>query len=101
MIERLHAIRGGGRQNETDPELPRVRFGCDALPSAERGVSIDERVTLLAAVDELNPRERVVVLGTFGAGLPQTTLATSLGVSQSQISKILGRALDKLHRKVA
>ena len=63
------------------------------MAAAPRGISLEERLTLLTAVDELNERERTIVLGTFGAGLSQAEVATMLGLSQSQVSKLLARAL--------
>ena len=48
------------------------------------------------AVDELAERERTIVLGTYGAGLTQSELAARLGLSQSHVSKLLSRALQKL-----
>jgi RNA polymerase sigma factor (sigma-70 family) len=53
------------------------------------------------AVEGLNERERIIVLGTFGAGLSQSEIAAMLRLSQSQISKILSRALGKLSKSVA
>jgi RNA polymerase sigma-B factor len=84
-------------------------LAADALPgrhldgmAAPRGtLSIEERLTLIMAVDGLSERERIIVLGTFGAGLSQTEIAGMLRLSQSQISKILSRALGKLSNSVA
>ena len=73
----------------------------DAMAAPARGISLDERLTLAMAVDELNERERVIVLGTFGSGLSQAEVAHRLGLSQSQVSKLLARALGKLSQKVA
>ncbi|HEY5348324.1 MAG TPA: sigma-70 family RNA polymerase sigma factor [Candidatus Lustribacter sp.] len=73
----------------------------DAMPAPARGLALDERLTLIMAVDELNERERLIVLGTFGAGLSQAEVANQLGLSQSQVSKLLARALGKLSQRVA
>jgi RNA polymerase sigma-B factor len=90
-LRRLHTsegdLRGGGR--------------FDAMPAPVRGLALDERLTLIMAVDELNERERLIVLGTFGAGLSQAEVANQLGLSQSQVSKLLARALGKLSQRVA
>jgi RNA polymerase sigma-B factor len=53
------------------------------------------------AVDDLPERERRIVRGTFEEGLTQTELAMALGLTQSHISKLLARALMKLHHAVA
>ncbi len=65
------------------------------------GVALEERIALAMAVDELDDRERVIVLGTYGAGLTQSELGARLGLSQSHVSKLLTRALQQLGRRVA
>jgi len=101
VIEQLQAMRRGNRVSDGDPESPRAQLQCDALPARTPSISIEERLTLIMAVEELPERERTVILGTFAAGLSQTEIARMLGLSQSQVSKILGRALGKLHKRVA
>jgi RNA polymerase sigma-B factor len=75
--------------------------GVDLLPVAESGIGLDERITLSVAVDELGPRERAIIFGTYGAGLTQTEIAQRLGLSQSHVSKLLSRALARIGRRVA
>jgi RNA polymerase sigma-B factor len=65
------------------------------------GLALEERIALAMAVDELGERERSIVLGTYGAGLTQSEIGARLGLSQSHVSKLLSRALDKLSRRVA
>jgi RNA polymerase sigma-B factor len=64
-------------------------------------IGLDERLSLRAAIDELADRERVAVLGSFAAGLSQAQLGERLGISQSQVSKLIKKALGKLQRQVA
>jgi RNA polymerase sigma-B factor len=97
VVEQLQALR---RSQSYDAD-PRNANRLDALAAPQRGISIDEQLTLQLAIDELNARERVIVLGTFGAGLSQAEVAHRLGLSQSQVSKLLARALGKLSQKVA
>ena len=96
-IEQLQALRRS-HSAETDG---RGASRFDGIASVPCGISLDERVTLRIAVEELNERERVIVLGTFGAGLSQAEVARLLGLSQSQVSKLLARALGKLSQRVA
>ncbi len=97
VVEQLQALR---RSQVAESRLHGgSRF--DAIPAPARGISLDERLTLIAAVEELDEREQVIVLGTFGAGLSQAEVASRLGLSQSQVSKLLTRALGKLSQKVA
>jgi RNA polymerase sigma-B factor len=79
----------------------RAAVPCDALAARATTISIDERLTITMAVEALSARERTVVLGTYAAGLSQSEIAMLIGLSQSQVSKILSRALGKLHRSVA
>ena len=66
-----------------------------------RALSLEDRIAVLVAVDELDPRERVIVFGTYGSGLSQAEIALLLRLSQSQVSKLHTRALGKLSEKVA
>ncbi len=97
VVEQLQSAR---RVQSYDAD-PRYGNRFDMMAASSSGVSIEERLTLLIAVDELNERERTIVLGTFGAGLSQAEVAAMLGLSQSQVSKLLARALGKLSQKVA
>jgi RNA polymerase sigma-B factor len=71
------------------------------LAAAAVGLGIEERLTLHIAIEDLAERERVAVLGSFAAGLSQAQLGERLGISQSQVSKLIKRALGKLQRQVA
>ncbi len=96
-IAQLQALRRP--RSDDDGIVSGSRF--DAMAAPPRGVSLDERLTLSMAVETLNERERVIVLGTYGSGLSQAEVAHRLGLSQSQVSKLLARALGKLSQKVA
>jgi RNA polymerase sigma-B factor len=97
VIEQVQAMRRG-LVSEIDA---RGSSRFESLAAPWHGVALEERLTLYMAVDELNERERVIVLGTFGAGISQAEVAAKLGLSQSQVSKLLARALDKLSELVA
>jgi RNA polymerase sigma-B factor len=100
-IEELHAMRQGNRLWEGDGHAVRPTQQWEAFPAVVPGLSLEERVAVLAAVDSLEQRERTIVLATFAAGLSQKQISARIGLSQSQVSKILGRALAKLHARVA
>ncbi|GAC1577773.1 MAG: hypothetical protein NVS3B7_11200 [Candidatus Elarobacter sp.] len=70
--------------------------GAELLMSAAIETALEERIALTLAVDELGERERVIVLATFGADLTQSEIARRLGLSQSHVSKLLSRALERL-----
>jgi len=84
-----------------DPSLSEGPERIDVLVDAQRGISVEERFMLGWALDDLDERDRAIVLGTFGAGLTQAELGARLGLSQSHISKLLGRALVALGQRVA
>jgi RNA polymerase sigma-B factor len=100
-VAHLQAMRRSHHALDGDPASSRGPIHCDALPARAAGLAIEERLTVRIAVEALSARERTVVLGTFAAGLSQSEIALMLGLSQSQISKILSRALGKLQRSVA
>jgi len=84
---------------ELDSDNGPERIGL--LADTSIAVQLEERIELAMAVDELGERERSIVLGTYGAGLTQSEIGARLGLSQSHVSKLLSRALDKLNRRVA
>jgi len=64
-------------------------------------LSVEERLTLHVALATLSERERTVVHGIIQEGLSQAQLASTLGISQSRISKIFTRALARMRKLVA
>ena len=58
--------------------------------------SIEDRVTVAAAVRKLGPRERYVLHLRYVEDLTQTQIAEHVGVSQMQVSRILRRAVAQL-----
>jgi RNA polymerase sigma-B factor len=60
-----------------------------------------ERLTVGAAARQLPPREREVLMLRFVQDLTQTQIATHIGVSQMQVSRILRRALARLSELTA
>jgi RNA polymerase sigma-B factor len=97
IVDQLHALR---RSQSVDVDS-QAATPFDTFAAPVRGLSVDERLTITMAVEELDERERTIVLGTFGAGLSQSEIALLLRLSQGQVSKLLTRALGKLSKKVA
>jgi RNA polymerase sigma-B factor len=64
------------------------------MEACERRALVEE---LLASLD---PREREIVRLRFGADLSQSEIARRLSISQSQTSRVLNAALDKLRRSL-
>ena len=62
------------------------------------GLDIDMKMAVNNAIDELEERERYVLDQRFVIGKTQTELASELGISQAQISRIEKRAIDFLKK---
>jgi len=71
------------------------------LPAIVAAIGVDERLSLRVAIQDLAQRERLAVLGSFAAGLSQAEIGQRLGLSQSQVSKLLKKALGKIQQQVA
>src|SRR5947209_905793 len=57
---------------------------------------VDETVTISTAARQLSARERKVLALRFVHDMTQTQIASEIGVSQMQVSRILRRALSRL-----
>ncbi|MCK9250627.1 MAG: SigB/SigF/SigG family RNA polymerase sigma factor [Solirubrobacteraceae bacterium] len=78
-----------------------ARTLLDAYGSSDAGYGDAERRHLIrSAFDALDAREREVVLLRFHAGWYQREIAERIGVSQMQVSRILGQALRRMRRHV-
>jgi RNA polymerase sigma-B factor len=74
-----------------DEDTPRER------PVEEDGYRVvDERSWLVPALHDLPPREREILRLRFFEGLPQSAIATRIGVSQMHVSRLLTRSLALL-----
>lgn len=60
--------------------------------------SVDKKMDLQSALEQLKPEEQQVLQLAFEEGIPQRLIADRLGVSQMSISRIQRRAIDKLKR---
>ncbi len=60
---------------------------------------VEDWMTVAAALPSLERREREVLRLRFVEELPQTEIATRIGCSQMQVSRLLRRALDKLREE--
>ena len=82
----------------------------DILGNEEDGVSYEleqqeERALIRKAVAALEPREREIIELRFGLGghdeLTQKEVAEKLGISQSYISRLEKKIIDKLRLEIA
>src|SRR5437588_179968 len=79
-----------------------VPFAAYAAPTIEGELrrSVRHRASLGELLAVLQPRERALVLLRFGGDLSQSEIAQRLDISQSQASRLLAAALQKLRRAI-
>lgn len=61
---------------------------------------VDDRATLAVALKSLEPQEQHVLYLRFFQGLSQTEIATELGISQMQVSRLLRKTLRSLREHI-
>lgn len=71
-----------------------------AEDSHREGLWLD-RVALREGLDQLEPRERMVILLRFFRDKTQTEIASLLGCSQVQVSRLERRALERIRQHVS
>ena len=98
VVDELRSLRRGGCVVSIEAV---TGSPTGELAAALRGLALEERLALQLALEHLAERERIVVLGSFAAGLSQAELGARLGLSQSQVSKMIKKALLKMQRQVA
>jgi len=103
--EVLEALETAGAHHTASLDSPREDGDEDSGTLADAFGQIDERfelvdakVTIAAAAKHLGARERRVILLRFVEDLTQSQIASMIGVSQMQVSRILGRALEQLRQ---
>jgi RNA polymerase sigma-B factor len=70
----------------------------DLLPVTDRGIeAVDNRETLRVLLAALPARDQMVIRMRFYADMTQSQIATQIGVSQMQVSRLLTRSLTRLH----
>jgi RNA polymerase sigma-B factor len=57
---------------------------------------VDDQATIFAAAQQLPERERQILYLRFGEDLTQTEIATRVGISQMQVSRLLRKSLQRL-----
>ena len=80
-------------------------LGSDADVVSKEMEEDEERKMLREAVNELNPRERVIIEMRFGLlggeEMTQKEVADALGISQSYISRIEKRIMSRLKKRLS
>lgn len=86
--------RGEYKDDETDPLLER-------LPSKDTQDELIDSLSLKGAIDELDERERKIIILRYFRDYTQSEVAEMIGVSQVQISRIESRIIAEFKDKLA
>lgn len=74
---------------------------CASTAAEEAMDACEVRALVHAGLRRLGAREREAVRLRFGADLPQSEIGRRMRISQSQASRVLATALEKLRRELA
>ncbi len=103
----LDALEAGAGHHAGSLDAPAGHGGdedgtlADTLGSEdERFEKIDAGLALAAAVSQLPDPERRVLALRFGGEMSQKQIATRIGVSQMQVSRLLRRTLDRMRDSI-
>ncbi len=92
----VNAFRSHGRHAVVERKVhPRLAAG--ERPTGADGSS-EDRITMLAALEDLTDRERVAVVLRYYEDLPDERIAEVLECSRSTVRSLVHRALPKLRR---
>lgn len=93
--------RSAGRRERLVVRVAGERGPGDAAPSPETAaVELERREDLLAALERLPERDRMVVSYRYLLELSEAETATALGVRPGTVKSRLSRALDRLRREL-
>ncbi len=101
VLEAIEAGRGY-RSSSLDAPDQEGQPLVDLLGSDDAElVNVENRSVLSLALAELSPRDQLVVRLRFVDGLTQSEIATRLGVSQMQVSRLLAASVQRLRARFA
>ncbi len=72
----------------------------DTIEDKSPCASVSDKLALRQCLEQLDERERKVILLRYFKNYTQTRIAEMMGISQVQISRIESRTLEKLRRKL-
>ena len=73
----------------------------ERIPSEDRQEDMIEAIQLKAAIDELDERDRKVIMLRYFRDMTQSEVASFLGVSQVQVSRIESKILSRFRKQLA
>ncbi len=72
----------------------------DIIVDKKDKASLIDKLSLYQCLDQLEEREKKIILLRYFKDMTQTKIADIMGISQVQISRIESRVIDKLRRKL-
>lgn len=77
-------------------------YVMDQIGDSNSDINWIDEILLKKSINELPEREKMILSLRFMNGMTQTEVATEIGISQAQVSRLEKNALDKIksHRKV-
>jgi len=96
VLEAMEAARGY-RSSSIDSASSTGEAVADQLGDEDRAFDqLEQELTIASLLDGLSERARLIIHLRFYEGLTQSEIATRLGLSQMQISRLLTQALSEL-----
>jgi RNA polymerase sigma factor (sigma-70 family) len=106
VVDQLRALRARSANDDGDdgdlshPSARPARI-CTISATPSEAYGVEDRLSLLEALQKLSERELRVVREIFFADRTQSEVGRSLGISQRQVSRVLTRTLHRLARMLA
>ena len=98
VLEALEAGRGYRSSSLDSPDQEGQPL-VESLGDDDAALShVENKSVLLLALEQLSERDQLVLRLRFVEGLTQSDIATQLGVSQMQISRLLAASLQRLRK---
>lgn len=96
VLEAMEAARGY-RSSSIDSASSTGEVVADQLGDEDRALDqLEQQLTIASLLDGLSERSRLLIHLRFYEGLSQSEIATRVGLSQMQISRLLAQALSEL-----
>jgi RNA polymerase sigma-B factor len=96
-LEAYHARRVSPLEERTDDDSQPRRSRADSLGAEDAGLERSEYMTMITkGIEGLRESERMILFLRFAQDLTQSEIASRVGVSQMQVSRLLRGAIEKL-----
>ena len=83
---------------KTDESDEKSQCMLDKMCTEDKTDDMIDRIMLYAIIDKLNEREKKIIMLRYFRDKTQSEIATHLGVSQVQVSRLESKILDKMRK---